>query len=97
MKKPRPYLAIFIHGLKVWLFMMVTFVPLSLVAQYMPRWLFVIVFFCYAIFVFFPVVFGIGPIGRLIGRQLNESAVAQARAERESLRPTSNAEEFKNS
>jgi hypothetical protein len=87
MQKPRPYRSVFIHGLKVWAFMVFTFVPFSLAGQYMPRWLFVLLFFGYGIFVLMPVAFGIGPIGRRIGRQLNEAAIAQAKAEREALGP----------
>jgi hypothetical protein len=85
MPRPRPYRAVFVHSLKVWAFMVVTGIPVMLLANYLPRWLFVLVFFAYGIFILAPVVFGIGPIGRFVGRELNESSVAQARQEREAL------------
>ena len=67
--------------------MVVTGIPVMLLSAHLPRWLFLLVFFGYGIFILAPVIFGIGPVGRLIGRGLNESAVAQARAEREALGP----------
>jgi hypothetical protein len=75
------------HGLKVWGFMLITLVPLSLVGYYLPRWLFVLVFFGYGLFVLMPVVFGIGPIGRRIARELNATAIAQAKVKRDALGP----------
>jgi hypothetical protein len=48
-----------------------------------PQWLFEVVFFGYTIFVLFPVIFAIGPLGRRIWRSLNEAAIAKAKAERD--------------
>lgn len=85
MSKLHPYRSVFAHGLKVWVFMLITFVPLALAEEYLPRWLFILLFFAYGLLVLMPVVFGVGPLGRRIGRRLNEDAIAQARAEREAL------------
>lgn len=65
--------------------MLISFVPLLLAAEYLPQWLCILLFFAYGILVFMPVVFGIGPLGRRIGRGLNENAIAQAKAERDAL------------
>ena len=75
--------ALIAHFFKVWLFGAFTVIPIGSLMQYLPSWLFVIIFFSYAIFVFIPVCFAIGPIGRRMGRALNEAAVAQAKAERD--------------
>jgi len=82
MKPPSLYRAVLLHGLRVWLFMAISMVPLGVALQYLPEWLFVIVFFSYGIFIFFPVVFAFGPLGRRIGRKLNEAAIAEAHNER---------------
>lgn len=87
MSKPHPYRSMFAHVAKVWVFMLLTFVPLSFAADYLPRWLFILLFFGYGLLVFMPVVFGIGPLGRRIGRGLNENATARAKAERDALGP----------
>lgn len=75
------YRALWLHQLKVWLFIVVSMVPLAVAMQYLPQWLFVIVFFSWGIFIFFPVVFAVGPLGRRIGRKLNETAIAEAHKE----------------
>ncbi len=87
MSKLHLYRSLLVHGAKVWVFWLLSLVLLALAAEYLPRLLFVLLFFAYALFVFFPVAFGVGPLGRRIGRGLNESAVAQAKAEREALGP----------
>lgn len=71
------------HFFKVWLFIALTMPPIGFLGQYLPQWLFLMVFFGYVIFVLFPVCFAIGPIGRRYGRALNEAAIAHAKAERE--------------
>jgi len=68
--------------------MVATFVPLALLADRLPHWLSLVVFPAYFVLVLAPVAFGVGPIGRRLGRVLNESMVARARAEREALGPT---------
>ncbi|MCO5123804.1 MAG: hypothetical protein M9915_08705 [Rhizobacter sp.] len=76
----------FFHALKTWGVMVVTFVPLFLLADYLPTWAFNTLFLALALLVFFPVVFAVGPLGRRIGRPLNEMAIAKAHLEREALR-----------
>jgi hypothetical protein len=73
------------HGLKVWLFTLGTFLPLTLLMDRVPYWASVLIFLAYALLVLMPVTFAVGPIGRRLGRALNEKAVAEARAEREAL------------
>lgn len=82
MKIPPLYRALWLHQLKVWLFIVVSMIPLAVAMQYLPQWLFVIVFFLWGIFIFFPVVFAVGPLGRRMGRKLNETAIAETRKER---------------
>ena len=71
------------HGLKVWLFGMACMLPLLLAMHYLPRWVFMVVFFAFGVFVFIPVVFAVGPIGRFIGKNLNEVAAQEAKKNRE--------------
>ncbi len=89
MSNPYPYRSLFAHRAKVWAFMLITIIPLFFVSGYMPRWLLIAVLFAYWLLILFPVAFGIGPLGRLIGRRLNEAAVAHAAAERKALGPSS--------
>ena len=77
----------FAHFLKCVLFMFASMLVFALIAPYLPGWLFKAMFLSWGIFVFFPVVFAAGPIGRRIGRQLNEAAIQKANAERAALGP----------
>lgn len=76
---------LFLHALKTWGVMLVTFVPLFLAEDLLPSWLFHSLFLLLALVVFFPVVFAVGPLGRRIGRPLNEMSIAQANHERAAL------------
>ena len=82
-----PRRVVWLHGFKVWLFMLLTFVPLSRLAEHVPGWLATVGFIAYFVLVLAPVAFGVGPIGRRLGKALNEAAVERARAERASLGP----------
>lgn len=93
MKRPPPYRVPLLHGLKTWCVMIVTFVPLYLIADYLPTWLLNTLFLVLAVFVFFPVLFAVGPLGRRIGRPLNEWSVAQDKAERTALGGSQSARE----
>ena len=83
--KPSRSRVLFFHGLKTWAVMTVTFVPLALASDWLPSWLTTCLFWLLVVLVFFPVVFAVGPLGRRIGRPLNEMAMADAQARREAL------------
>lgn len=85
MSSRRTFRALAIHTLKVWALAMLGMIPFWLIAPHIPRWLFVALFSAFGLFVFLPAVFGVGPIGRLVGKQLNDAAIEDARAEREDL------------
>jgi len=87
MAKSHPYRAVFLHSIKVSLLGLLALAPLALIAEFLPRWVFLTLFFAFGVFVFMPAVFGVGPIGRLLGKQLNESAISHAREKREALAP----------
>lgn len=65
------------------MFVLVTIPPIGFLRQYMSDWLFLLIFFGYGIFILFPIIFAIGPIGRWFGRSLNEAAIANAKTERD--------------
>lgn len=65
--------------------MFASIVVFSFIAPYLPGWLSNVLFLIWGVFVFLPVTFAVGPIGRRLGRSLNEAAAAQAKAEREAL------------
>lgn len=78
MNSLRMHRAIWWHLLKVGLMSAVFILVLFGLSHVLPRWLVVIAFFVFAVLVFFPAIFGLGPIGRRIGKQLNETAIAEA-------------------
>jgi hypothetical protein len=59
----------------------------AIVESLLPRWLWVTLFFAWGLFIFFPVVFGVGPIGRVLGKGLNQAAIERAEADKKALEP----------
>ncbi|PZQ73528.1 MAG: hypothetical protein DI563_14605 [Variovorax paradoxus] len=74
--------AIWWHVLKVGLLSTVFFLFLVALAQVLPRWAVVVIFWLFALFVFFPAIFAVGPIGRRIGKHLNKTAISEAEKDR---------------
>jgi hypothetical protein len=82
--------AVFKHGLKTWGLMLALFTPIILLSDYMPGWLFYLLFFGVFFLVLMPVHFGIGPLGRRFGREVNDAAVLEDKEYRLGLGPQAN-------
>ncbi len=82
--------AAFKHGLKTWGLMLASLTPIILLSDYMPGWLFYLLFVGVFFLVVMPVHFGIGPLGRRFGRKINDAAVLEHKEYRLGLGPQSN-------
>jgi fatty acid desaturase len=77
------FLVMFIQMLKVSAFGMLFTICLWFFALFLPFWLIGIIFFVFFFFVLIPIYFGIGPLGRKYGNEINEAAIEHARQQRE--------------
>jgi uncharacterized protein (DUF58 family) len=82
--------AVFKHGLKTWGLMLALLTPIILLSDYMPGWLFYLLFFGVFFLVIMPAHFGLGPLGRRLGREVNDAAVLEDNEYRRSLGPHAN-------
>ena len=82
--------AVFKHGLKTWGLMLALLTPIILLSNYMPSWLFYALFFGVLLVVIMPIHFGLGPLGRRLGKEVNDAAVLEDKKYRSSLGPQAN-------
>ena len=76
--KPAPLRhQVFKHGLKAWGLMFVLITPIVLLSDHMPGWLFYLLFLGVFLAVVMPFHFGLGPLGRRFGREMNDAAVLE--------------------
>jgi hypothetical protein len=82
---------VFKHGLKAWGLMFVLITPIVLLSDHMPGWLFYLLFLGVFLAVVMPFHFGLGPLGRRFGREMNDAAVLEDKEYRRSLGPDAQA------
>src|ERR1700758_2384671 len=83
----RPFRRALRQGWKLWLFLTLTFPAVIWITQGSSPWLSIPVWTVYIVLILIPAAFGAGPLGRRLGRELNEDSIARARAERAALGP----------
>lgn len=83
----RPFRTALRHGWKLWIFLTLTFPAVVWLGQGRSPWLSIPLWTAYVVLILIPAAFGAGPLGRRLGRELNEDAIARARAERAALGP----------
>jgi len=81
-QKPLSFVA-FLQLLKVSALGMLFTICLWFFSFFLPIWLVGIIFFAVIFFVLVPIFFGVGPLGRKYGNEINEVAIEQARRRRE--------------
>ena len=75
--------------------MILLLVSCSLLSDYLPDWLIALIFFGTFLFVILPINFGFGPLGRRLGKELNDAAIAEDKEYRKSLGPQNSNRETK--
>ncbi len=75
------------HRRRTFVLLAASFIGIVNLSDYLPTWLTAVIALTWIFGILIPISFAVGPLGRWIGKELNDAAVEHASAEREQREP----------